>query len=145
MGWDELWPLLPVGFGLLFVIAYFVGGLKDGGLAFLGTGLVLTGAFFLGFKLTPGLWEWSEMARLWPIFPLIWGSAFVVSYLAERRKPRDRGALVLGLIAMVVGLVVLGVTHGKIDEDIVQFWPLLIVAIGIYGLFVGLARTRQRK
>ena len=41
---------------------YVLGGLRDGGLAFLGTGVILTGCFFFGFTL--GYWDWSEMAGL---------------------------------------------------------------------------------
>jgi hypothetical protein len=143
-GWDSIWPVFPLGIGLLFLVAYFTGGLKDGGLAFVGVGLILTGAFFFGFTLKPGLWEWGEMSKLWPVFPLIWGFAFVVSFLAERTKPRDWGALGSGLVAMVVGAVGLAVTHKYVGTAIVKFWPLLIVAVGVFGLIAGLARALRR-
>jgi hypothetical protein len=143
-GWDKIWPIFPLGFGLLFLAAYFTGGLKDGGLAFMGVGLTLMGAFFFGFTLTPPRWEWSEMSKLWPVFPLIWGFAFVVSFLAERRKRRDVGALVFGLVAMAVGGIGLAY-NGSIPQEIVNFWPLLIVAAGVSGLIAGLARMVRRK
>jgi hypothetical protein len=143
--WDQLWPIFPLGFGLLFLVGYFTGGLKDGGLAFLGTGLMLTGAFFFCFTLRPGLWEWGEMSRLWPVFPLIWGFAFVVSFLAERRKSRDWGALCFGLVAMVVGGIGLAYTHQYVGKEIVRYWPLLIVLAGVLGLLSGLARATRRK
>lgn len=82
--------------------------MKDGGLAFLATGLILTGLFFFGFTLKPGLWEWGQMSKLWPVFPLIWGLAFVVDFLAERRKRRDMGGLGFGLVAMAFGGLALG-------------------------------------
>lgn len=144
-GWENIWPVFPVGFGLLFLVAYFAGGLKDGGLAFLGTGLILTGAFFFGFTLKPGLWEWEDMAKLWPLFPLIWGLAFVVDFVAERRKRRDVGGLGFGLVAMVFGGVALAYTHGYLGEDVVKLWPLLIVALGVFGLVVGVAQAVRRK
>jgi hypothetical protein len=144
-GWDSIWPVFLLGVGLLFLAAYFTGGLKDGGLAFMGVGLILTGAFFFGFTLKPGLWEWSEMSRLWPVFPLIWGLAFVVDFVAERRKPRDFGGLGFGLVAMVAGGIGLAYTHKYVGEEIVKLWPLLIVALGVFGLIAGLARALRRK
>jgi peptidoglycan/LPS O-acetylase OafA/YrhL len=145
-GWDKIWPIFPLGFGLLFLAAYFTGGLRDGGLAFSGTGFILSGAFLFGFTLTPPQWEWSEMSKLWPVFPLIWGFAFVVSFVAERRKARDWGALGFGLVAMVVGAVGLAYYYTSyIGENIIKLWPLLIVALGVFGLIAGLARAVQRK
>jgi hypothetical protein len=144
-GWENLWPIFLVGFGLLFLVAYFSGGMTDGGLAWLATGLILTGAFFFGFTLKPGLWEWGQMSKLWPVFPLIWGFAFVVSFFAERRKRRDFGALGFGLVAMAFGGIALAYTHGYVGKDIVRFWPLLIVALGVFGLITGVAQAMRRK
>lgn len=144
-GWENIWPIFPVGFGLLFLIAYFTGGLKDGGLAFMGTGLILSGAFLFCFTLAPGVWEWSDMSRLWPVWPLIWGFAFVVDFAAERRKSRDMGGLGFGLVAMAFGGIALAYTHGYVGKEIVKLWPLLIVALGVFGLITGVAQAARRK
>lgn len=144
-GWQNLWPVFVVGFGLLFLVSYFSGGMKDGGLAFLATGLILTGLFFFGFTLKSGPWGWGQMSRLWPVFPLIWGLAFVVDFLAERRKKRDLGGLGFGLVAMAFGGIALGVTQFGLSKSVADFWPLLIVALGLFGLLTGVAQAVRRK
>lgn len=140
-GWDQVWPIFPLLVGIAFIGGYVFGGMKDGGLAFLGTGLVLTGLFFFGF--TMGRWEWGQMGKLWPVFPLIWGLAFLVSFVAERRR-RDTGALVVGLAALIVGGVGLAYTHGYVTGDIISFWPLLLVLAGVVGLIGALTRGARR-
>jgi hypothetical protein len=141
IGWEEAWPIFPMVAGIAFFGGYLAGGLKDGGMAFVGTGLFLTGLFFFGFTL--GYWAWSDMAELWPVFPLIWGFAFLVLFLASRA--RDTGALILGLVGIIVGGVGLAYTYGLVEGDIVKFWPVLLILAGIVGLIGALARAGRRE
>ena len=69
--WDRMWPVFPLLGGLVFLGSYVASGFRDGGLAFIGTGATLSGLLFFGFSF--GFWKWDEMARLWPLFPLIGG------------------------------------------------------------------------
>ena len=75
IGWDRIWPLFPILGGLAALAGYLLSGFRDSGLVFLGVGAVLVGLFFFGFTL--GYWEWSDMARLWPVFVLIGGVGIV--------------------------------------------------------------------
>jgi hypothetical protein len=54
---------------------------------------------------------------------------------ARRAGPRRRGLSSFGLVLIVLGLVALLVTYSFLPGWVPRFWPLLIVAIGIFGLF----------
>src|SRR5258707_1373597 len=54
---------------------------------------------------------------------------------ARRVGPRRRGVSTLGLVLIVLGLVGLLVTYSFLPGWVPRFWPLLIVALGLLGLF----------
>jgi hypothetical protein len=141
IGWDKIWPVFPLLGGLAFWIAYTGTGFKDGGLAFVGTLAVLVGLFFFGF--TFGLWEWAEMAQLWPVFLIIAGVAFVVLFLAE--PPHEVGLLGFGLAVILAGAGSLAFTHGLVGTDILKWWPLLLVVVGLISLVGTVARMFRRE
>lgn len=141
IGWDRIWPLFPLLGGLAFLAGYVASGFRDGGLVFVGVLAALIGLFFFGFSF--GVWEWAQMADLWPVFPLIAGVAFLALFLAER--PRDAGTLGVGCAALIVGAVGLAVTYGYLGADIWRLWPLLLVLAGVIGLVGALAQFLRRE
>jgi hypothetical protein len=141
VGWDRFWPIFPILGGPAFLAGYAASDPRDPGLAFLGTGALLVGLFFFGFSL--GQWEWGEMARLWPIWPLIGGLTFLALFLAQGRS-RDPGLLGFSLAALAVGVVGLLVTHGLVGREVIKYWPLLLVLMGVTGLLAGLLRAVRR-
>jgi hypothetical protein len=72
-GMGALWPIFPLGGGLLFLGGYLFDR-RDPGLMFVGVGATLIGAFFFLFTLrvplpVAGMQEgvrWSDMDKLWP-------------------------------------------------------------------------------
>ena len=141
IGWDRIWPIFPLMGGLAFLVGYAVSGFEDSGMVFVGTAATLVGVFFFGFTL--GVWEWGDMAKLWPVFPLIGGVAFAALFLAERA--RNVGTLGVGCAAMLVGVVGLAVTYGFAGAGIVKFWPLLLVLIGLISLVGVLLQMFRRE
>lgn len=137
-GVGQMWPVFVLVPGLLFLAGYVFGESHDPGLAFVGTAAVLLGGFFLMTTLGIGGLSPSDMGRLWPIYPLIGGMAFVVLWLASGM--RDWGALIPGGIGLVVGLVGLGaVVMGgqvRVFNLLVNFWPVILIVVGL-GLLVG--------
>jgi hypothetical protein len=126
---------------LAFFFGYIASGFRDGGLVFVGTGGILVGLFFFGFSL--GYWEWEEMSRLWPVFPLIGGVSFFALFLAEH-KARDIGVLGVSLAALIVGAVGLAYTHDLVAQDVVKLWPLLIILVGLAALINALLQGARR-
>jgi hypothetical protein len=143
-----LWPGIVVVVGLVFWIGYVTSAGRDPGLAFVGTIVTLVGAFFFLFTLNvsvPGLGVigWGDMARLWPAFPLIVGVAFVVLWVTN--KFRDTGVLVPAAILLIVGLGGFAFTLGEVPalRQIVDWWPVLLIVLGVAFLVQSFARPKQ--
>ena len=47
---------------------------------------------------------------------------------------RRRGLSGLGIGLVVVGLVALAVAYSVVPESVYRWWPLLLVAVGVFGL-----------
>jgi len=141
IGWEKIWPIFPLLGGMAFLVGYAAGGFKESGLVFVGVGAILVGIFFFGFSL--GYFEWGEMATLWPVFLLIGGLAFCALFLADRG--RDLGTLGVGCVALIVGVVGLAITFGLVGTDIVKYWPLLLVFLGLVALVGGLFQMLRRE
>jgi hypothetical protein len=137
-GLEQLWPGIILLFGLAFLAQYVAGGRREEGLVFSGVSATLTGAFFLAITL--GYLEWSDLGRLWPVFVLIGGAAFLAQWLA---KPAERGLLLPALLALAVGGVALVFTLGLLSpalaEQAARLWPLGLILLGI-GLLISYLR-----
>jgi hypothetical protein len=150
---DDFWPGLLVLGGLAFWLQFLLGSDHDPGLAFVGTAALLLGAFFFLITLNARVpfenarlgarFDWGDNQYLWPVYPLVGGIAFILLGLLDR----DWGAFGLGLVAVVVGAVALPFTLGirEDTEKLVQYWPLLLILIGVMALLraaIGAARSR---
>lgn len=140
IGWDQIWPLFPLLGGVAFLVGYVASGFRESGFVFVGLLATLLGLFFFGFSL--GFWEWGNMRRLWPVFPLIAGIAFVALFVAER--PRDAGPLGVGCAGIIVGVAGLGVTYGYVGASIWRLWPLLLILAGLIGLVAAFLQFLRR-
>jgi hypothetical protein len=140
IGWEKIWPIFILAGGVASVVGYAVSGFRESGLVFLGVGAILVGLFFFGFSL--GYWDWSDMAWLWPVFPIIGGIAFVALFFADRG--RDTGTLGVGCAAFMLGIAGLAVYLGLVGREIVRLWPLLLVFLGVVSLVAALLRLVRR-
>ncbi len=50
------------------------------------------------------------------------------------RRGERRGLSGLGLLLVVVGLIALAVTYSVVPASVYRFWPLVLVAVGLFGL-----------
>jgi len=50
------------------------------------------------------------------------------------RATQGRGISGLGLVLLAVGLIMLLATFSAIPAILLRFWPLLLVAVGVFGL-----------
>ncbi|MBN1886570.1 MAG: hypothetical protein JW850_01215 [Thermoflexales bacterium] len=148
----EIWPALLVLGGLVALGNYVSGHNRDSDQIFSAVLGLLLGAFFFVFTLglslpLPGLEEgvgWEDMARLWPVFPLIVGLAILAQFVVGPK--RDWGGLTFGLLALVVGVVALPFTLGMWPADLglalFKFWPLALIVVGLAALLQAIFRRR---
>lgn len=52
----------------------------------------------------------------------------------RRHGQGRRGLSGAGILLVVVGLVVLGVTYSVLPPLVYQLWPLILIAVGVFGL-----------
>jgi hypothetical protein len=50
------------------------------------------------------------------------------------RNVRRRGISGLGLLLVIAGLLVLAVTYSSLAGRIAEFWPLALIAVGVFGV-----------
>lgn len=126
-GLGQFWPIFPMLGGLAFIGMYLFGDEEEPGILIPGVSGFLVGLFF--FLVTLGPLEWADLALWWPIFPLIGGIAFVITWFVDRDEP---GLLVPGFGGVIVGLVGFLFTLGDLDPSwIAQGWPLILIVVGL--------------
>ena len=123
----DLWPVFPLMFGLAFLTSYFFSDPRDPGLVWPGTFFSLLGSFF--FLFTMDVFDWEDMAFLWPMYPLMVGTAFTATWLTGRC--RDGGLFGAAAVTLLVGTVGLSMTTGVLAwGDVRYLWPLALILIG---------------
>jgi hypothetical protein len=154
-GMDAMWPIFPLGGGLLFLGGYLTNNRRDPGLVFVGVGATLIGAFFFLFTLrvplpVAGMQDgvrWSDMGKLWPAYVVIGGLSFMALFLAEPSRPW--GVFSVGALAVIVGFIAFLFTLGWLPSDLgrllAQYWPLLLILAGLAALLQAVAGRPRPK
>lgn len=142
---EQMWPVFPTVVGISLFIGWLVSSNKRGNYGMIIPAAInfLIGIFFFGF--TFELFPWSDMAIYWPVFPLIVGVAFIAAWLFSGL--RDTGLLIPGGVAAAVGIVGLGFTVFGMDEtvrDMLDYWPVLLIVLGVLILIGGLLGSKRR-
>jgi hypothetical protein len=77
----------------------------------------------------------DPMSKLWPLILIFLGISFVMLFLM---RPRDWGVLIPGGILIAIGLVFFLRNYRCISwvtlNDIFQWWPIILIAVGAYML-----------
>jgi hypothetical protein len=119
--WENIWPLIIIGGGVLFWIGWLANR-KEFGLLMPGTILLVYGLMF-EYSTING---WYYMDDLWPGFLLGPGLGFFFMYLLGNR---ERGLLIPAFI-----LIVLAILFWMGNESYRFVWPVLLIVIGVYLL-----------
>ncbi len=127
--WWHLYPLVLLALGALFFFSVFTKNQKSA--AFPGTVLLSLGLFFFlrnygYFALDDYFWYAEE---LWPVVLIAMGLGFIALYLV---KPQDWALLVPGGVLVFVGaLFVLRNLRIVRWADFRDFWPIILIAVGV--------------
>ncbi|HNZ08185.1 MAG TPA: DUF5668 domain-containing protein [Bacillota bacterium] len=124
----ELWPVLLMALGAAIGADALRNKEKD----------PLFGAvilFFVGllFLLTESGYLVGGLGKLWPVFIIILGMAFISnSFMSGTAR-----GLIIGLIYAAVGFVLLASTYGKLSIriDLVTYWPVILIVLGLATFF----------
>jgi hypothetical protein len=143
-GWSHIWPAFPLFGGLALIIRFATNAQGDPDQIFLGAAAALVGAVF--FLITVGPLTYGDLEAWWPVFVLIAGVAFLAQWAATGLRNRD--ALFLGLVALIVGTGALTITFQLLgpntQEVLPKLWPLALVLVGLTVLLRGLLSRRTR-
>ena len=123
INFGDLWPLIILGISVVFFINWNKER-NNSGLLFVGILLSTNGLLFLFNAIT----DWELMEYLWPVFILAPGLGFLGMYSVDRKK--DKGLIIPAYILIGLSVIFL-VLQSPLDE----FWPLILIAIGIVILF----------
>jgi hypothetical protein len=142
-GFDKIWPVLPLVFGLAALVRFFAEGRRHDGLVISGVAAVLLSAFFLTITLGP--LSWADLGRWWPIFIVIGGLAFLAQWLA---RPDEHSLLIPAVLALLVGLGALALTLRlagfTLSDQLIRLWPLLLILAGL-GLLANYVVSGRKK
>jgi hypothetical protein len=138
------WPMWIVAFGLLFLLAGMIGGAP---------GMAVPGAIIAGiggilyYQNATG--EWSTWAYAWTLIP---GFAGVGTFLAYSLRGNFRRAFREGGGAIVTSLLLFGIFGGffysvvggpQFLENIIDYWPALLILVGLWMLLRPAFRRRS--
>jgi hypothetical protein len=130
------WPLSIIGAGLLIALL---------GIVFWLPGMMIPAAIVTGIG---GLlyWQnatgqWDSWAYAWALFPAFVGIGLILTGLLARK----RGAIIGGGWTVLSGVVLFLIFGSFLGGgfQVLQFWPVLLIALGVI-LLGGSLRTKKR-
>lgn len=134
----QLWPSFIILGGLYTLWQFFKNLKQNASFIFIGLTALGIGAFFFIFSLDIawpliGRIRWSDMEMLWPLFLVISASAFIGELILTGF--RKLYLLFPGCLSLLMGLSILPVTMGIVRGawlyPFLDFWPLVLVILGL--------------
>ncbi len=124
--WYNLYPLIFLLMGAALILISILD--RNHNPMFWGTILLLLGVLFL--MRNYGYLNYFSFREVWPVFLIIIGLAFVTSFLL---RPNDLGMLIPAGFLIIPGsaLLLRKLHFWAAYEYVANFWPLLIVLVGV--------------
>lgn len=119
-GWGVMWPLFIAFGGVMAVINYLVNkeDLKD-----VVSGVIITFTIAGFFSLfTTGVFSWSDMAWLWPVFLLAPGLGLLAHYFVSK----EGEVLIPAGILITLFVIFIGFS----SSELWNYWPIILIVIG---------------
>lgn len=129
---ENFWTLLIAGIGIAFFAGYLMNR-EQFGLLMPGSILTIIGVLFFYLAQT----DWDQMEFLWPTFILAPGIGFFLMNFATGGKKKF---YIPGLI-----LTVVAIAFYIRFWQILQFWPYLLIAIGLYLVLKNISNRKTQE
>jgi uncharacterized membrane protein len=130
VNWDNFWPIILIVGGLLFYLGFLVNR-RNFGLLMPGTILLVIGVLF--FYTNRGYW--NRMDELWPTFVIAPGLGFILMYIFG---PKGNALWIPATVLIVLACLFYGRLWG-----IFRYWPVILIAVGLYLLVRGLNLPKE--
>ena len=142
MGFDKLWPLIPVLIGVTLLAQNSGQAMGGSGVILVGITLLLSGLVLCLFTLNLGNLSWQSLNSYWPLFLFIIGIAFLFVYLRDgsRRQPLLLPTYLIGGTGLLLLPITLNLFQNPGFRQALRLWPLFLVLI----TSVAIATLRNR-
>jgi uncharacterized membrane protein YoaK (UPF0700 family) len=122
---DFEWSYMIVVIGLAIGVQGYV--TKTRSSTFPAVFLTLLGLIFIGAEEHWFWWGWDEF---WPFILIALGIAFFASAYVEREKGPSIPGVILTALGVLFALGTTDIVRWREVRDIVQWWPVLLIALG---------------
>jgi drug/metabolite transporter (DMT)-like permease len=135
---------LGLGGALAFTAVFhsLIFGRRERGLLFFGLLPLVTAGVI--YALVTFVEDEPDATEWWPVLLAALGITFLLTFALERGH--DVRLILLGVLTLVAAGTAYTVTSGLIEQDLLdragEYWPLLLVALGIGLLPLAFRRTR---
>ncbi len=133
------WPVLIIGMGFVFLLWAILSGI--GGLAVPAAIIGGIGGIFYYQNMTG---NWESWSYIWSLIPGFVGVGIILSGIIDRSlKEALSGGLTMIIISGVL-FFAFGTAFG-IENDFFQYWPILLIALGLISLVRVLFSNKQKR
>jgi hypothetical protein len=144
LDWGTIWPVFPMLAGSVLIFFGLMSQVKQvrTWMVFAGTIPLLVGLFF--FLINTGVLEPGSSGRMWPVFPMIVGLAFLAAFFASGMVYK---ALLFPAVALLgVAVIFLWILwSGTSFTYVGRLWPLALIVVGVALLVTRILGQRSEQ
>lgn len=128
--WEDFWPVILIGIGILFVVGFLL-NTNNYGLLMPASILLVIGTLFLYMEMT----HWNHIIELWPTFILAPGIGFIFMFLFG---PSGNKLYIPGLILITIAAIFF-VSFSSYSH----YWPVILIILGLVLIFTPKKDTKK--
>ena len=138
IGQNFSWPWIIIGIGLIFILIAIItatGDLAVPGSIVGGIGVILN------YQSQTG--DWASWGYVWTLIPGFGGVGILLSTIINRGRKKQYAEGFRLLIISGIGFLIFGSIFGVFSWQFSQYWPILLIAYGVWILIRSLFLDRK--